>query len=77
VRLCSPSNAVHGGKHHPLGASRLGYKPCGCDSYGGASGSLRAVQVGKQLVTTPKMMPMVEGVAVPGIAKLLDGGKVL
>ena len=53
------------------------YKPCGFVSYGGASGGLRAVQVEKQLATTLKMMPMVEGVAIPGIAKLLDGSKVL
>lgn len=53
------------------------YKPCGFVSYGGVSGGLRAVQVEKQLATTLKMMPMVEGVAIPGIAKLLDGSKVL
>lgn len=51
------------------------YKPCGFVSYGGASGGVRAVQVEKQLVTTLKMMPMVEGVAIPGIADLLAGGK--
>ena len=48
------------------------YKPCGFVSYGGVSGGLRAVQLEKQLVTTLKMMPMVEGVAVPMVAKLLD-----
>jgi len=53
------------------------YKPCGFVSYGGVSGGLRAVQIEKQLVTTLKMMPMVEGVAIPGIAKLLDESKVL
>lgn len=47
-------------------------KPCGFVSYGGVSGGLRAVQLEKQLVTTLKMMPMVEGVAVPMVAKLLD-----
>lgn len=41
------------------------YKPCGFVSYGGVSGGLRAVQAAKQLVTTLKMMPMVEGVAIP------------
>lgn len=48
------------------------YKPCGFVSYGGVSGGLRAVQLEKQLVTTLKMMPMVEGVAVPMVAKLLN-----
>jgi NAD(P)H-dependent FMN reductase len=49
------------------------YKPCGFVSYGGVSGGLRAVQMEKQLVTTLKMMPMVEGVAVPMVAQQLEG----
>lgn len=48
------------------------YKACGFVSYGGVSGGLRAVQMAKQLVTTLKMMPMVEGVAVPMVAQSLD-----
>lgn len=48
------------------------YKPCGFVSYGGVSGGLRAVQMEKQLVTTLKMMPMVEGVTIPMVATLLD-----
>lgn len=48
------------------------YKACGFVSYGGASGGLRAVQMAKQLVTTPKMMPMIEGVMVPMVAQSLD-----
>ncbi|MGQ9426523.1 NADPH-dependent FMN reductase [Gilvimarinus sp. F26214L] len=40
------------------------YKPCGFVSYGGVSGGIRSTQVAKQLVTTLKMMPMVEGVMV-------------
>lgn len=48
------------------------YKACGFVSYGGASGGLRAVQLEKQLVTTLKMMPMVEGVMVPGVAQHID-----
>jgi len=52
------------------------YKPCGFVSYGGVSGGLRAVQMEKQLVTTLKMMPMVESVAVPMVATLLDESKV-
>ncbi|GAB2907661.1 NAD(P)H-dependent oxidoreductase [Paralcaligenes sp. KSB-10] len=51
------------------------YKPCGFVSYGGVSGGLRAVQLEKQLVTTLKMMPMVEGVAIPMVATLLDENK--
>ncbi len=49
------------------------YKACGFVSYGGVSGGLRAVQMAKQLVTTLKMMPMVEGVAVPMVGQSLDG----
>lgn len=52
------------------------YKPCGFVSYGGGSGGLRAVQVEKQLVTTLKMMPMAEGVAIPSVAKRFDGNGV-
>ncbi|NUZ06275.1 NADPH-dependent FMN reductase [Piscinibacter koreensis] len=48
------------------------YKACGFVSYGGVSGGMRAVQLEKQLVTTLKMMPMVEGVAVPMVAKSID-----
>lgn len=51
------------------------YKACGFVSYGGVSGGLRAVQLEKQLVTTLKMMPMVEGVPVPMVATLLDEHK--
>jgi NAD(P)H-dependent FMN reductase len=51
------------------------FKPCGFVSYGGVSGGMRAVQHAKQLVTTLKMMPMVEGVAVPMVATLLDEDK--
>ncbi|GGY74959.1 NADPH-dependent FMN reductase [Marinobacter zhanjiangensis] len=40
------------------------YKPCGFVSYGGASGGIRSAQIAKQLVTTVRMMPMVEGVMV-------------
>lgn len=51
------------------------YKPCGFVSYGGVSGGIRAVQLEKQLVTTLKMMPMVEGVMVPMVTQLLDADK--
>ena len=42
-----------------------GYKPCAFVSYGGLSGGTRAVQVTKLMVTGLRMMPMVEGVAIP------------
>ncbi|HEX5520776.1 MAG TPA: NADPH-dependent FMN reductase [Longimicrobiaceae bacterium] len=41
------------------------YKPCGFVSYGGVSAGTRAVQMAKQTVTTLKMMPMFEAVAIP------------
>jgi NAD(P)H-dependent FMN reductase len=50
------------------------YKACGFVSYGGASGGLRAVQLEKQLVTTLKMMPMMEGVMVPAVSKHIADG---
>lgn len=51
------------------------YKPCAFVSYGGVSGGLRSAQQEKLLVTTLKMMPMMEGVAVPMVAQLLDDSK--
>ena len=48
------------------------YKPCGIVSYGGASGGLRAAQSVKLQITTLKMMPMMEGVMIPMVAKLVD-----
>jgi len=51
------------------------YKPCGFVSYGGVSGGMRAVQLEKQLATTLKMMPMMEGVVIPMVAGLLDESK--
>lgn len=40
------------------------YKPCSFVSYGGVSGGLRSVQATKQIVTTLRMMPVVEGVMI-------------
>lgn len=52
------------------------YKPCGFVGYGGVSGGLRAVQATRLHVTTLKMMPMVEGVAVPAVSSQLgDNGQ--
>lgn len=48
------------------------YKPVGFVSYGGVSAGTRAVQITKSIVTTLKMMPMFETVAIPFFAKHLD-----
>jgi NAD(P)H-dependent FMN reductase len=51
------------------------YKPAAFVSYGGMSGGLRAVQVTKQLLTTLKVMPMLEAVAIPNVGQQLDAQK--
>lgn len=48
------------------------YKPAGFVSYGGATGGVRSVQMLKQVITTVRMMPLPEGVAIPFVAKRLD-----
>jgi NAD(P)H-dependent FMN reductase len=48
------------------------YKPAGILSYGGVSGGLRAAQAVKPLLTSVKMMPIPEGVALHMYQKLLD-----
>ena len=48
------------------------YKPAGLVSYGGVSGGLRAAQAVKLLLTTLKVMPIPEGVAVPNFQQFLD-----
>lgn len=52
-------------------------KPAGFVSYGGVSGGLRGVELAKQLVTTLKMMPMVEGVALPMVWERIGDDGVL
>ncbi|NJL07250.1 MAG: NAD(P)H-dependent oxidoreductase [Methylacidiphilales bacterium] len=52
------------------------YKPVGFVSYGGISGGLRSVQAAKLLVTTLKMVPLVEAVVVPMVAQHLNEQKV-
>ena len=52
-----------------------GYKPCGFAGYGGVSGGLRAVQTTKSWITTLRMVPVTEGVAVPMVAGMLDEAK--
>jgi NAD(P)H-dependent FMN reductase len=51
------------------------YKPAGMVSYGGVSGGLRSALIEKLTLTTLKMMPMVEAVAVQQISTLIDGNK--
>lgn len=53
-------------------AKEWAYKPVGFASYGGVSGGTRGVQVTKQYVTTLKMMPMMEGVAIPFFTQHID-----
>lgn len=48
------------------------YKPTGFVSYGGISGGMRSVQMLKQTVTTLKMMPMMEAVAIPFVNEHLS-----
>jgi NAD(P)H-dependent FMN reductase len=48
------------------------YKPAAFVSYGGISGGLRAVQLTKQTLTTLKMVPIVEAVAIPFVAQAVD-----
>jgi NAD(P)H-dependent FMN reductase len=49
------------------------YKPVGFVSYGGISGGIRSVQMTKQIVTTLKMVPLVEAVPIPFVGQHLDG----
>ena len=53
-------------------AKEWAYKPCGFASYGGVSGGTRGVQMAKQIVTSLKMMPMAEAVAVPFFMKSMN-----
>ena len=56
-------------------AAEWNYKPVGFVSYGGLSGGVRAVQAAKLMVTTFKMMPMLEAVAIPNFSQHLDDQK--
>jgi len=51
------------------------YKPAGIVSYGGVSGGLRSALIEKLTLTTLKMMPMVEAVAVQNISTFIDENK--
>ena len=48
------------------------YKAAGFVSYGGASGGMRAVQFAKQVLTSVKIMPIPEMVALPFAIKQID-----
>lgn len=48
------------------------YKPAGIVSYGGVSGGLRAAQALKPLLTTLRIMPLPEGVAIPSFGQHID-----
>jgi NAD(P)H-dependent FMN reductase len=48
------------------------YKPAGIVSYGGVSGGMRSALVEKMTLTTLKMMPMVEAVAVQNVFTSID-----
>jgi NAD(P)H-dependent FMN reductase len=48
------------------------YKPVGLVSYGGVSAGTRAAQMVKQVVTTLKMTPVMESVAIPFVARFFD-----
>jgi NAD(P)H-dependent FMN reductase len=52
------------------------YKPVGFVSYGGISGGLRSVQSAKLLVTTLKMVPLVEAVVVPMVSQQINEQRV-
>ena len=49
------------------------YKPAGFVSYGGTSGGTRSVQMAKQVLTSLKIVPLPEGVAIPFVAKQMEG----
>ena len=51
------------------------YKAASFVSYGGVSGGLRATQMTKLMLTTFKMVPIVEQVAIPFVAKSIEDGR--
>ncbi|GAA1510997.1 NAD(P)H-dependent oxidoreductase [Sphaerisporangium rubeum] len=48
------------------------YKPVGLVSYGGVAAGTRAAQMIKQVVTTLKMTPVFEAIAIPFVQQFLD-----
>ena len=51
------------------------YKPAGFVSYGGVSGGLRAVQAEKLILTTLKVVPILEAVVVPLVQQFITEGR--
>lgn len=51
------------------------YKAAGFVSYGGVSGGLRSVQMTRTLLSAFKMVPIVEAVTIPFVAKELQNGR--
>jgi len=51
------------------------YKPVAFVSYGGMSGGMRSVQMAKQVVTTLKMVPLVEAVNIHMVPKYIHDGQ--
>ena len=51
------------------------YKPAAFVSYGAVSGGMRSVQLAKQILTTFKMVPMLEGVVLPWVAQKIENGR--
>ena len=51
------------------------YKPVAFVSYGGLSGGMRAVQMAKQVVSTLKMVPLVEAVSIHMTPKYIHEGQ--
>lgn len=54
--------------------SEWNYKPAGFVSYGGVSGGLRAVEAAKGILTTLKVVPIVEGVVLPFVFNQVKDG---
>jgi NAD(P)H-dependent FMN reductase len=50
------------------------YKACAFVTYGGVSGGTRSMQMGRQMATAFKMMPMTEAVNIPFVALLMENG---
>jgi NAD(P)H-dependent FMN reductase len=48
------------------------YKPAAFVSYGGLAGGTRAVAMAKQILTTLKMVPLVESVIIPFVSNHID-----
>ncbi len=50
------------------------YKPAAFVSYGGMSGGIRSVQMTKMLLTSLKMVPLTDSVAIPYVDKHIENG---